>query len=333
VAAVDAADAPASNALVGGTPRLVAPGVAITAAIAAGTPVGLPGGSTTATVGAVGTAPRTGSSMAAAAASGTAALVWSYVPELGPHEVMDVVFATALPLARGKAEFCRDGASCDKIGRLRACAALQYACWKAPSRCDAPPACSAPGAHAGARPTLSAAAILSVESAFAGAPSHAVDIDLGLEVSPPACSGAVALGPARDSAPCVNRQYHGDALAPFALPQPGSPGDPDLPVMIFHLTKDLVTADQAILYVSRDAARDYDLADSTMILDYADARGGAQTLSYTLSYPIARDEPTLQFWFPVRAITQSLVKEARVAFRVAGTRDTSIVTPLIVGWR
>ncbi|EDM79257.1 hypothetical protein PPSIR1_03933 [Plesiocystis pacifica SIR-1] len=68
----------------------------------------------------------TGTSVSTAVASGTAALVWSYRPELRPDEVADLIYASAWPT----------GASVDAVGvdghaevrRICVCAALSSAC-------------------------------------------------------------------------------------------------------------------------------------------------------------------------------------------------------------
>ena len=71
----------------------------------------------------------TGSSIAAAVASGTAALVWSYVPELRAEQIIDIVYRsgwdTQLP-----ADFGLDDAA--MIRRVSVCAALARACAEHP---------------------------------------------------------------------------------------------------------------------------------------------------------------------------------------------------------
>jgi len=69
---------------------------------------------------------HTGSSMAAAAVSGVAALVWSVRPELLAHEVMDIVYASGEPLGRN-AKFGMRGQKQPRV-RVSACHAFALAC-------------------------------------------------------------------------------------------------------------------------------------------------------------------------------------------------------------
>lgn len=77
----------------------------------------------------------TGSSIAAAVASGTAALVWSYVPELRADQIMDIVYRSGWD-TRLPADFGLDGSS--TVRRVSVCAALARTCAEHPR-----PACPA----------------------------------------------------------------------------------------------------------------------------------------------------------------------------------------------
>ncbi|MEZ4308878.1 MAG: S8 family serine peptidase [Polyangiaceae bacterium] len=70
----------------------------------------------------------TGTSVAAAAAAGAAALVWSYRPDLPPHELMSLLHDTAVPLPSLTANVCIEGAPCPPVHRLSICAAVAKAC-------------------------------------------------------------------------------------------------------------------------------------------------------------------------------------------------------------
>jgi hypothetical protein len=69
---------------------------------------------------------HTGSSMAAAAVSGIAALVWSVRPDLQRHEVMDIIYASGEPIG-GRARFGLRGDRQPRV-RVSACHAVELAC-------------------------------------------------------------------------------------------------------------------------------------------------------------------------------------------------------------
>jgi hypothetical protein len=110
VGGVDEHDRPLINARAKGSPRLVALG---SNGLVAGA-----GGSTE---------PLTGSSVSAAVVSATAALVWSYVPKLRPHEVVDIIYNAGLPLG-SHADFELTGSGDWEISRASVCSALERAC-------------------------------------------------------------------------------------------------------------------------------------------------------------------------------------------------------------
>lgn len=80
---------------------------------------------------------HTGSSMAAAAVSGAAALVWAARPELQAHEVMDIVYANGEPLGPN-ARFGMGGQKQPRM-RLSTCDAFIAACTGAVGQCGLTP--------------------------------------------------------------------------------------------------------------------------------------------------------------------------------------------------
>jgi len=82
--------------------------------------------------------PHTGSSGAAAAASGLAAIAWTYYPELQPMQVMQKVAEAGVELD-APADFCFPAGPCPKVRRLSACRLIQAACND--GRCGPAPNC------------------------------------------------------------------------------------------------------------------------------------------------------------------------------------------------
>lgn len=109
VGGVDEYDRPIINARIDGTPRLVALG---------SNGVVAQGGAAF--------EPLTGTSVSAAVASGIASLVWSYRPDLRPHELVELMYETGYKVDRDS-EFGMTGWLMPQM-RLSACAALAAAC-------------------------------------------------------------------------------------------------------------------------------------------------------------------------------------------------------------
>lgn len=138
---VDGRDAELDSTREGGRPRLATYGYHVTSAD-----------------GATHTAILTGSSMAAATASGIAATVWGYRPSLTAPQVMALVYGSGVSLdpapggAATKAEFCLGGGGCtEPIRRASLCQAVAAACSSQVERCPAvPPTCTTPAAYSGA---------------------------------------------------------------------------------------------------------------------------------------------------------------------------------------
>ena len=185
VGGVDGRDAPLKTARVDGLPRLLAPAAHITVLDEA--------------IGAAFEFPTdvlSGSSLAAAAASGVASLVWSVRPNLAPRKVMRIVYRSG--------ELLGDAADFGYLGTLRpqrrisACRAFQRACQGGAGRCPAPnlaPECPQPrGAGVDASADFSAIVDL-VFGALDQSPANPV-----LEVPAPADD---------------------DLVKPWVLPQPG----------------------------------------------------------------------------------------------------------------
>lgn len=146
VGAVDAGDRPLMTNRTGSQPRLVAHGLAAVLA----DPVRSPGH----------TAVLSGTSVAAAIASGAAAALWAAAPELPPADLVDLVHGKAAPLPGLAIELCRGGAACvGEVRRISVCGALQAVgadagCAVLPAQSGAAPVCTAPapGASVGADP-------------------------------------------------------------------------------------------------------------------------------------------------------------------------------------
>jgi hypothetical protein len=121
VGAVDERDRPLINARLLGTPRMVALG--------SNGVVAEPGETFE---------PLTGTSISAAVASGIAALIWSYRPELRPHEIADLMYESAWKLG-GDSQFGITGVPAQAQRRLSVCAALAEACnGQDPDACPVP---------------------------------------------------------------------------------------------------------------------------------------------------------------------------------------------------
>lgn len=110
VGGVDEYDRPLINARLDGMPRMLALG--------SNGVVAEPGESFE---------PLTGTSVSAAVASGIAALIWSYRPELRPHEITDLMYDAGWKLGND-ADFGITGVPAQTQRRLSVCGALSSAC-------------------------------------------------------------------------------------------------------------------------------------------------------------------------------------------------------------
>jgi hypothetical protein len=330
VGAVDSEDWPVVNARAGAQPRLVAAGQSVSAPIPIGTVFGLPGEATQTVVADGGTAPRTGTSVAAAAVSAAAATVWSYAPTMQPEELMELVYTSGAGLGE-PADFCA-GETCESVRRLDLCAAVAAVCNATSARCYGPPSCTSIPAHGGSAFELPQHLALAVEALFAGAPLYAPAMDLDKPVVEPLCGGHSFGHVGFDLAkyPCIDRQYHADAAVPFALPQPGSQGDPDLPVAIFD-DHDFGTWSTVDIYVSRLSTLDYALEQTTLIITQRD---GQRSL-YAIGASLDGTEETVRFAIDIEA-PSSAVADVSLAFvteAVPGERPATIISPVIIGTR
>lgn len=77
---------------------------------------------------------QTGTSVAAAVASATASLVWSYRPTLSPSQIMQGLYMSGRPVNGHSADFGSHGAA--PVRRIDACAALDFAIPVAALPCD-----------------------------------------------------------------------------------------------------------------------------------------------------------------------------------------------------
>ena len=129
------------------------------------------------------TEPLTGSSVAAAVASGTAALLWSYRPDLRPDQIVELIYASAWPVG-DKADFSMSGSGDWEIGRISACSALAKACdGLDPAECPQPECkLQGPGEHGNLD------GFFSEVDAILADPSTSVDaIETGLSGAAPVC--------------------------------------------------------------------------------------------------------------------------------------------------
>ncbi|MCB9647466.1 MAG: S8 family serine peptidase [Deltaproteobacteria bacterium] len=202
ISAVDGADEPLANERRGGRARLVAPGGHVT----------------------VSQAPSyrsetySGSSMSAAATSAAAAAVWAYRPSLNAHEIMRVVFDSAVPLS-GDSEVCLGGPPCaDGVRRVSVCRAVAAACL-ASGACIAP-VCGPLNPGRNLRPTgLDTSQPVATPYTFTGTVAHL----------PPAPCQSLVFGtdPTVLVNPCPERQYLSRYAVPYAVPQPPEVGCPN----------------------------------------------------------------------------------------------------------
>jgi hypothetical protein len=191
VGGVDGRDAPLGIARDGATPRLVAPAAAVV--VTADTVLEDDGP----------TAPLSGTSMAAAAASGTAALVWSLRPGLSADQVMEAVYLAGEPLGQ-PADFGLPGPPQGQR-RLSVARAFALACPEAAAGGACPPAASRPALPAPRPAGADATAPFDdlVAALFAGAEEGQAD-------------------PGAADPPAAPTQ----SFEPFTVPQPGSPNCP-----------------------------------------------------------------------------------------------------------
>ena len=222
--AVDGADAWSQSTRDGGRARLVAPGELAIA------PDAVTPGSSTELV--------SGSSMAAAVVSATAAVVWSYRPGLTADEVAELVYDAGVELtAEGPADFCLSttGACADPVHRVSVCRAAQLAIDRAWAECvgTCPPVaddlgCPVDLAYAGTRTALTLAECVPVRD-LAAALGSAYLIngeDLTYDVPIPFCGSTLRTDPSFPRGlgvlePCPGLQFSSGKREPWAVwPQP-----------------------------------------------------------------------------------------------------------------
>jgi hypothetical protein len=238
-------DRPLDNAREGGTPRLVAPAFMAVSTL---------GGSQTDAL--------TGSSVAAAAVSGTAATLWGYRARLTAHEVMDRIYTNAVSLSPsavggiGRAEFCMAPNVCNTLNvkRLDACAALKATCAGGAEKCPTVPVvCAAKRLKfKGKMPSLAPVqpALDALQGSACTDPTGVCTFDattLGtvVQANPANCTReatAILLrGPGEAGAwpddPCPRVQFPNGSALPAAGPQPGVDPCPDCSLSLNGLTK------------------------------------------------------------------------------------------------
>lgn len=163
VGGVDESDRPLINARPGGNPRLVALGTSAVSMSDSHTAL-------------------TGTSVSTAVVAGTAALIWSYRPELRPHQVAELIYTSGWGLGT-EADVVGSGVD-PQMRRLSVCAALDDACAGAPV--DACPQLGCEAAAAPGEANLEAY-FSEVETAVSGSNTATFVTDLGGE--DPVCTG------------------------------------------------------------------------------------------------------------------------------------------------
>ncbi len=230
VGAVDGRDRPVMSTRQGGRPRLATPGFqASTLYFDRSTMSMLP------------TETMTGSSVAAAVTSAAAALVWSYDPSLSPHEVMDRLYATAVPLETAAtpappADYCQ-GSACDPIARLSVCDAIRATC---PGGANCPSnvgafLCSATiPAFSGRNMRLTRADAEAMQAAA----TERAEVE-GAAATPrgkrASCGHAEVWSVGTESPEiCADRRAHDGKASPWVAPQPGADPCPDCVTLSYN---------------------------------------------------------------------------------------------------
>jgi len=214
VGATDAPDRPLATSRAGSLPRLVAYGMDVDSGLR------LPGSETPPTY--------TGTSMATAIASGAAAAVWAWLPALDPHDVMAMVYDSAVDLpgrlgppmdGRGT-EVCLGSIGCAQlpIHRVSVCGAVAAAITVAAAGTAGTlgpklpaPACATVPAHSAIDAPPVAIAAPGARFGFGGLPAP------GATASSRSCSAAACKPQLVPSLP---------ALEPWTRPQPERPPCP-----------------------------------------------------------------------------------------------------------
>ncbi len=163
-----------------------------------------------------------GTSIGAAVASAAAALVWRVLPNLGPSEVIDIIYATGTDLAV-PADFCAGGAPCDAIHRLSVCRALVDALAKAgcPWGSNDPMCAGVPNIDclaANAGPWGNAQWSAGVESQVSSVVQHAVSgASLTQSVTQASCGTIWSDSGILPQHPCPDLQYQSYLEAPWEV--------------------------------------------------------------------------------------------------------------------
>jgi hypothetical protein len=179
----------------------------------------------------------TGTSVAAAVASGVAATVWGYRPHLSGAEIMDLVRVGSVPLDV-PADFCLGGFPCPwasgdarrTIRRVSVCGAVQTACGSGTvDRCPGTAfGCTTRGPYTGHVPRLTPAQQASIDGTFppttwdptgGGAASYWT---LAPGVGVCGHSDFANIDPAFPNVTCPFRQYYSAPLRPWTGPQPAA---------------------------------------------------------------------------------------------------------------
>lgn len=252
----------------------------------------------------------TGTSAATAVASGAAALVWSYNPQLSPAAVMSILHQSGGPTSL-TADYYLSGALVTDVQAINACAALELACNLPGATCPAMPFAS-PLACIGATPPATLAEVFDeIELAYDDYASPSV---IGSELECDLECGTPAVAFIADPSVPVACPEPSSMVMPFTLPQPTQIGCP-------NCTLDLTTD---TIYASIDPAyAGIPITDVTVsVFDgYATTyfRFGALPLTVGRITALQLDS----------ALAPALVTSASISITFDGSRP--VVDPLLLG--
>ncbi|MFT3768591.1 MAG: S8/S53 family peptidase [Minicystis sp.] len=279
IGGLDGRDLPLANTRPGGLPRLAAPAY-------------MAPGVMNDSSGPVITGPFTGSSVAAAVASGIAASVWHQDPSLRPDQVMAYLHASAV-VSPIPADFCL-GASCGVVRRLSLCRALEAVTMTALSCTKIPFA-------AGHNPTWSAADRATIE----GLVTHDYSgTDLVDVITPSICSSEVYVPSGSTHTftpyPCPQEQLPNSIVMPTVGPNPPPDPCPACSVYIGRSSESVlllsISSRVAVAYPQVMSLRDrtgvvarYDLASAKDSADYPLGKGLYGGQVYRVALPPITD--------------------------------------------
>ncbi|PRP92838.1 Subtilase family protein [Enhygromyxa salina] len=257
VGGVDEHDQPLINARTGGQPRLVALGSNGVGGVSPNLHAAL-----------------TGTSVSAAVASGAAALIWSYRPELRPSEVAELLYDTGY--ATGDAADFGGGVP-NAVRRVSVCAALASACAGKPSYSCPQLTCTA---SAPATDGNLGTFFFEVDTVYADvvAAETLESFDQSSDLGTPATCGISSWDSLLDPQPETPICSH----CSIDVPKGGSSGDDQLTMDVDPLYKGDISSATLVSYDASRAATTYVLDSSTIT---ALNRSTTDLVSVTLDVP------------------------------------------------